>query len=394
MDKLTIESIKSQTDILDTISQVVRLKRVGSKYIGLCPFHNEKTPSFCVTPSKGIFKCFGCGKVGDVLTFIKDLNGLTFTETLKSLSNQTSDGEAWRQSDAYKKPLHPSVFTDLEPSYFDEMTAKKTFQHYNANNFTQFLAVTIGNDAAILNDLITRFSIGTAKNGFTIFWQRDINENLRTGQIMIYNSTTGKRNRDVNPDWTHDILKRRKVLDPNFNMVQCFFGESQLSNDSKPVAIVEAAKTAAIMTPIEPRYTWIATGGKDGLTEKKAEVLKGKHVVLYPDLGKFGEWSLIAEKLKKRLNLDITVSNLLEKYVLTLPENEAAKDLKEGLDIADYALKFDWFNQAKEPKPKTGPLSIDEQILQNMVKKQPLIKDFINCLGLVNAKTIRPFQSI
>lgn len=107
MEKLTVELIKNQTDILDTISQIVRLKKVGNRYVGLCPFHNEKTPSFYVTPSKGIFKCFGCGKGGDVLNFIQDINGLTFTETLKSLSSDTNGGDTWRQSDAYKNPLPP-----------------------------------------------------------------------------------------------------------------------------------------------------------------------------------------------------------------------------------------------------------------------------------------------
>lgn len=279
--------------------------------------------------------------------------------------------------------------TNLGPSFIDGATVKKTLQHYKDNNFIQFLAATFGNDAQILNDLIKRFSIGTALKGKTVFWQRDISGNVRSGQIMLYDATTGKRRRDIQPNWTHTLLKLS-----DFNLVQCFFGESQLTSDSKPVAIVEAAKTAAIMTPIEPRYTWIATGGANGLTDKKCDVLKGKHIVLYPDLGKFEQWTQRADELKKRLNLDIRVSNFLEKYVSTLPENDGLEHIKQGLDIADYALKFNWYDASKQQKDKVTPLSIDEQILQNMLSKQPLIKNMIACLGLVNVKTARPFQSV
>ena len=65
-----IDEIKSVADIVSVIGDYVELKRSGSNYIGLCPFHNEKTPSFSVSPSKGIFHCFGCGVGGDVISFI------------------------------------------------------------------------------------------------------------------------------------------------------------------------------------------------------------------------------------------------------------------------------------------------------------------------------------
>ena len=77
MEKLDIGAIKNKVNIYDIVCQVIQLKRVGNKYMGLCPFHDEKTPSFYVTPSRQIFKCFGCGKGGDVIAFIQELNGLT-----------------------------------------------------------------------------------------------------------------------------------------------------------------------------------------------------------------------------------------------------------------------------------------------------------------------------
>ncbi|HNN31946.1 MAG TPA: CHC2 zinc finger domain-containing protein, partial [Chitinophagaceae bacterium] len=82
----TIEQIKSRIDIIDIISQYVNLKKRGSNYIGNCPFHNEKTPSFTVSPTKELYKCFGCGKSGNAITFLMEHDKLSFVEALKWLA--------------------------------------------------------------------------------------------------------------------------------------------------------------------------------------------------------------------------------------------------------------------------------------------------------------------
>ncbi len=78
-----VEQIKNSLDIVDVVSKYVVLKKAGRNYQGLCPFHNEKTPSFVVTPDKQIFKCFGCGEGGDVLTFLMKINNQTFAEVIE-----------------------------------------------------------------------------------------------------------------------------------------------------------------------------------------------------------------------------------------------------------------------------------------------------------------------
>ena len=72
IDRPTIERILDAAQIVDVVQQFVPLKKRGVNYLGLCPFHNEKTPSFTVSPSKEIFKCFGCGKVGNSVNFIME----------------------------------------------------------------------------------------------------------------------------------------------------------------------------------------------------------------------------------------------------------------------------------------------------------------------------------
>lgn len=83
-----IYEIKSVADIVSVIGDYVELKRAGSNYVGLCPFHNEKTPSFSVSPSKGIFHCFGCGVGGDVISFIMQKEGLSYPEAIKFLADK------------------------------------------------------------------------------------------------------------------------------------------------------------------------------------------------------------------------------------------------------------------------------------------------------------------
>jgi DNA primase len=83
-----VDHVKSSVDIVRTVGEYVRLRRVGQRYSGLCPFHTEKTPSFNVNPAIGIFICFGCGKKGDVLTFVQEIEQLTFYETLKLVAER------------------------------------------------------------------------------------------------------------------------------------------------------------------------------------------------------------------------------------------------------------------------------------------------------------------
>lgn len=81
-----IEEIRQSNDIVDVISQYMNLKRSGRNYFGLCPFHNEKSPSFSVSPDKQIFHCFGCGVGGNVITFIMKIEGCSFVEAIQMLA--------------------------------------------------------------------------------------------------------------------------------------------------------------------------------------------------------------------------------------------------------------------------------------------------------------------
>ena len=85
-----IEEIRNTNDIVDVISQYVHLKRSGRNYFGLCPFHNEKSPSFSVSPDKQIFHCFGCGVGGNVYTFLMKIEGINFIEAVQMLAERAN----------------------------------------------------------------------------------------------------------------------------------------------------------------------------------------------------------------------------------------------------------------------------------------------------------------
>ena len=99
-----IEEVRSRNDIVDVIGGYVRLQKKGSTYFGLCPFHNEKTGSFSVSPNKQMYYCFGCGAGGNVFTFLMQYENYTFTEAMQVLA----DRSCWRLT---KKPQ--SIFINF-----------------------------------------------------------------------------------------------------------------------------------------------------------------------------------------------------------------------------------------------------------------------------------------
>lgn len=107
-----IDEIKLNNDIVDTISQYVILKRSGRNFLGLCPFHKEKTPSFSVSPDKQIFHCFGCGVGGDVIGFICKIENINYREAIELLAEKagiqlpTSDNEQENKREQLKQKVY------------------------------------------------------------------------------------------------------------------------------------------------------------------------------------------------------------------------------------------------------------------------------------------------
>ncbi|MBK1812853.1 DNA primase [Clostridium sp. YIM B02505] len=129
-----LEKIKEQNDIVDVISESVRLKRAGRNYTGLCPFHSEKTPSFSVTQEKQIYKCFGCGEAGNVITFVMKTRNLSYFDAARFLAERANiplESESPGKSKInWKKDLLHKINTEAARYFFSNLQNVKMPKEY------------------------------------------------------------------------------------------------------------------------------------------------------------------------------------------------------------------------------------------------------------------------
>lgn len=151
-----IEEIRHKVNIVDVIGDYVQLKKAGKNYGGLCPFHEEKTPSFTVTEEKQIFKCFGCGKGGNVFTFIQDIEGVSFVEAVKKVADRVNipleidarDQSPQSQGQARLIALHQTAF--------------ELYQHLLTNTKIGEEPLKYLESRGLNSEIIARFGIGFA----------------------------------------------------------------------------------------------------------------------------------------------------------------------------------------------------------------------------------------
>ncbi len=129
-----IQKIKNENDVVDIVSEVVRLKRSGKNYMGLCPFHKEKSPSFSVSSDKQIYKCFGCGEAGNVFTFLMKYRNMDFIEAVKYLADRANitieyNDDKTRAYEEQKKRLY-KLNVEAARFFYSNLVKKKKAQEY------------------------------------------------------------------------------------------------------------------------------------------------------------------------------------------------------------------------------------------------------------------------
>ena len=157
IDQSTIDRILDAAQIVDVVSEFVTLRKRGVNYIGLCPFHNEKTPSFSVSPSKGVCKCFSCGKGGNVVHFIMEHEQLSYYEALKWLARKYNIEIKERElTDAEKQAqsLRESLFVvnQFASEYFQDIL----YNHIDG----QRIGMTYLRSRGFRDDIIRKFQLG------------------------------------------------------------------------------------------------------------------------------------------------------------------------------------------------------------------------------------------
>ena len=293
------------------------------------------SPKYKLETYKGMktrYYCPECNDRGKTFTrYIDTETGEHLNPNVGRCNREVKCGYHYTPSDFFRdRPgnYHPQIIGPkkqrIEPSqpvsYFPAEIVKTTLKGYEQNNLFLYLMQRIGETDTRVS--VKKYLLGTSKQfggGAAIFWQIDLLGRIRTGKIMQYDPATGKRIKYA-INWAHCFMNIEKPP-------QCFFGEHLLADTRKPIAIVESEKTAMIANAYLPEFTWMAAGAKQGLTEEKCRVLKGRKVTLFPDLGAFDDWRDKAERFKSIA--DFQVSDYLER--MATPEEK-----EQGLDIADF----------------------------------------------------------
>lgn len=280
------------------------------------------------------YTCPKCGKANQFSKYFDTETGEVLADNVGRCNRIDKCGYHYTPKQYFAnngiKPEKVEVYTPKHQpppqpvSYIDTETFKASLKKYDKNNLVKYLHTLY--DTEQVNQLVRIYNIGTSAHwngGTTIFWQVDTNLKVRTGKLIKYNATTGKRTKLTN--WVHSVLN----ID-NFNLKQCLFGEHLLNQfPDKMVGIVESEKTAIIASVFLPDLVWLASGGAENINKEKVKPLRARNVILFPDASMDGKiyqkWKELAEQL------GFEVSDYLEQY--TNDEQKA-----NGVDIADFLI--------------------------------------------------------
>ncbi len=388
----TIEEVQRTANVYDVISDYLDLKRVGSSYSALCPFHTEKTPSFYVSPEKNIWKCFGCGKGGDAVKFVMEYEGLSFTDAIIKLAEKygidirytdgTKDNQKLKGlfsvsrkiTDFYKECLKKSpegkkyLFDKREISFETAKTFELGYSPENTVELVKFcekegISVEQLKDIGIIVEkdgkLKDRFS------GRVVFPIKDIR-----GRVVAFG---GRKIREsASPKYINspetDLYKKREVL-------YGLFEAKEYIREKKTVVIVEGYMDVLSLHQIGIRNT-VATLGTSPTKYHAKQIKKfANQVILMFDSDKAGKKAAIsAAKIFLLEDVDV-------KYA-PLPKGEdpdsiakrgykyAKKFIEESQDI--FLFLIDRIKETEEKDVK------DENLLK---KRYRLINLYLDLLG-------------
>jgi len=219
-----VEEVRQKNDIVDVISSYVRLTKKGSSYTGLCPFHNEKTPSFSVSPARQIFKCFGCGESGNVFTFVMKYENMNFGEAVKLLAEKVgvSLPEVNYSEEAKQKDQLKNRILDINK----EAGKYYYYQLRNENGKQAYKYLT---ERGLSDETIKKFGLGYAMTGQNLLYRylksKDFkDEDLRQSGIFSVDDRKGM----MDKFWNRVIFP---IMDINHRIIG--FG-GRVMGDGKP----------------------------------------------------------------------------------------------------------------------------------------------------------------
>lgn len=225
IDHSTIQRILDAADISDVVSEFVTLRRRGVNMLGLCPFHNEKTPSFTVSPAKGIFKCFGCGKGGNAVNFIMEHENLSYPEALKWLARKYNIEVVEEEETEEQKQLKDERESLMIVSAFAQKYFTRTLWEENEG---RTIGLSYFRERGFRDDILKKFELGYSPDGKVPFTEAAQRQGYKI-EFLEKTGLTIKRD-----DWLRDRFAGR-VMFPIHNLAGrvIAFGGRILKDDPK-----------------------------------------------------------------------------------------------------------------------------------------------------------------
>lgn len=267
------------------------------------------------------FLCPNCNKKTFVKYLDKEIN-IYLSDEFGRCDRESSCGYHRKPETKFKNTYEVINISKPKPSFHSLELVEKTVLGSYQNNFIEFLKSLFSNVEVEI--AIQKYLIGTWSSwkGTTVFWQIDQLEKVHHGKVMMYDHITGKRAKIREGKGIFSTVRSLLKLD-DFILMQCLFGLHLIHKNTKVIALVEAEKTAIMMSIFKPEYVWLATGSKGGFKYDFLKPIKQYKIVAFPDKSEYNDWLIKANEFNG-YGFKILVSDWLENT-----------DYPNGTDLAD-----------------------------------------------------------
>ena len=362
-----LEEVRSRNDIVDIISQYVTLKRKGRNFFGLCPFHNEKSPSFSVSPDKQIFKCFGCGKGGNVFHFLMNAENISFVEAVQILAERANIELPKNSGDEDEKQVQ------LKNEVYKVNEAAAMFYHETLYKPTSKVAQEYVKKRKLGNNTLKAFLIGYAPMNNELF--NHLKSKGFSTEAMLASNLIGRSEKGIYYDkFKHrlmipiqDVRNRYiafggRVLDDSkpkyinspedivYSKGRNLFGLNVAKRNSngmlKEILIVEGYMDAISL--YQRGITNVVASLGTALTDAQGRLLRrnAEKVILGYDADGAGQTAILrGMDILKNLGVDIRVLQISDakdpdEYVIKYGADRFKKCMEDAISVVEFKVKI------------------------------------------------------
>ncbi len=406
IDQSTVDRIveTSQAQIIDVVSEFVSLRRRGINYIGNCPFHNEKTPSFTVSPHKGIYKCFGCGKGGNAVNFLMDVEQISFIDAIKYLGKKFHI----HVEDVELSPQQQQVKNDRESMMAVSVFAQKYFSDIlHKSDEGRSVGLSYLRERGFRDDIITKFELGYSPDSKSAF----TDEALKNSFKLEFLEKTGLT--IVRDNYKADRFRGRVIFPiHSISGKPTAFGGRVLKTDAKTAKYLNSPESeiyhkSKILYGIFQAKQEITRKDRCFLVEGYTDVISFHQAGIHNVVASSGtaltvdQIRLIARftpnitiiydgdpaGIKASLRgIDLVLEQGMNVKVLLLPEGEDPDSFSKNRN-AEQLQKYIDENEGDFIKFKTGILLEDAK--NDPVKRAQLLQDIVRSISVIPEAFIR-----